>query len=417
MAKQDLLNQIRDLKAESNAKKAEVRALTSGSDLEKAKEIMAKIQELETEIDKLQEEYDLLENIEGLEDHEISEPEERSAETDPEPNEEEVKQPEQQEDPKNPKPSEEKEEDTNPKGDLNEMREITNGQKDEQVRSFEAFIRTKGAEKRDGMTTVDGAPLIPQNISTTPVQTPETVSDLRRLVNKVGVTTGAGAYPVMKGSQAKMVSVAELAKNPELAKPNFTNVDYKIETYRGYIPVSQELVEDSEYDVLGLVDRHIQRLALNTANEAIANEMKTFPAKTISDLDGLKGILNVSIDPAYNSKVVMSQSFFNEVDIMKDNTGRYLLQSDVTVQSGYKLFGREVVVLADDIIGSKVGDKVAFVGDIEAAVTFFDRKQATVRWVENDIHGQVLAGFLRMDAKKADESAGFYVTFKAPVAG
>lgn len=207
-----------------------------------------------------------------------------------------------------------------------------------------------------------------------------------------------------------MTSVAELAKNPELAKPEFTKVNYEITTYRGYIPVSQEALDDSDIDLGGLVAEHIQRQSLNTSNAAIAAKLQTATAKTVTTIDELKDIVNVAIDPAYAVKFIASQSFFNELDKMKDNDGRYLLQQDITVASGYKLLGREVVVMADDVIGTAAGNKVAFVGDPSLFVKFFDRQQASVRWVDNDVYGQLLAGFVRFDVEVADTAAGFYVT-------
>lgn len=278
--------------------------------------------------------------------------------------------------------------------------------------AIKGYVRSKG-EERAGFTTVEGGVLIPDGSITTPQEKPETVVDLRKVVNVVPVTTGAGTYPVLGANKDVMISVAELAKNPELAKPTFIPVDYKVETFRGYIPVSQEVIDDADYNVEGLIAKHIDRQSLNTSNAKIASVLKTFTAKAASNLDDLKSIVNVDLDPAYNTKFVLSQSLFNEVDKMKDNNGRYLLQQDVTVQSGYKLFGREVIVLADNVIGAKAGDMVGFIGDLDTGVTFFDRKQVTVKWTDNDVYGQLLAGFVRFDAKKADADSGFYVTFAA----
>ena len=96
---------------------------------------------------------------------------------------------------------------------------------------------------------------------------------------------------------------------------------------------------------------------------------------------------------------------------MKDNNGRYLLQDDITVESGKRLFGKEVVVLDDDMIGNADGELVGFVGDPKAFCTLFDRKRASVKWVDNDIYGQLLAGFVRFDVVATDTEAGYYVTF------
>lgn len=289
------------------------------------------------------------------------------------------------------------------------MEVILNDKKETYTRSINQFIRTKG-EKRDGLTTVGAEAVIPVDRITKPEKQPETVVDLRQHVGRVPVTTGTGSYPILRANKNKMISVAELAKNPALANPEFTKVNYEIATYRGYIPVSQEALDDSDIDLGGLVAEHIQRQSLNTSNAAIAAKLQTATAKTVTTIDDLKDIVNVAIDPAYNVKFIASQSFFNELDKMKDNDGRYLLQQDVTVASGYKLLGREVVVMSDNVIGTKAGDKVAFVGDPSLFAKFFDRQQASVRWVDNDVYGQLLAGFIRFDVEVADTAAGFYVT-------
>ena len=376
-------------------------ALDSG-DLETAKDLLAKIKEAkESKETDDQLKKDLADELKEL-DEETKATENQEAKP-----KEQQAQPEKQE-------STEPTSNTNPidkkdKEEKRSMEVILNDKKETYTRSINQFIRTKG-EKRDGLTTVGAEAVIPVDRITKPEKQPETVVDLRQHVGRVPVTTGTGSYPILRANKNKMISVAELAKNPALANPEFTKVNYEIETYRGYIPVSQESLDDSDIDLGGLVAESIQRQSLNTSNAEIAAKLQTATAKTVTDIDGLKDIVNVTIDPAYNVKFIASQSFFNELDKMKDNDGRYLLQQDVTVASGYKLLGREVVVMADDVIGKTAGDKVAFVGDPSLFVKYFDRQQASVRWVDNDVYGQLLAGFIRFDVEVADTAAGFYVT-------
>ena len=376
-------------------------ALDSG-DLETAKDLLAKIKEAkESKETDDQLKKDLADELKEL-DEETKATEIQEAKP-----KEQQAQPEKQE-------STEPTSNTNPidkkdKEEKRSMEVILNDKKETYTRSINQFIRTKG-EKRDGLTTVGAEAVIPVDRITKPEKQPETVVDLRQHVGRVPVTTGTGSYPILRANKNKMISVAELAKNPALANPEFTKVNYEIATYRGYIPVSQEALDDSDIDLGGLVAEHIQRQSLNTSNAAIAAKLQTATAKTVTTIDDLKDIVNVAIDPAYNVKFIASQSFFNELDKMKDNDGRYLLQQDVTVASGYKLLGREVVVMADDVIGKTAGDKVAFVGDPSLFAKFFDRQQASVRWVDNDVYGQLLAGFIRFDVEVADTAAGFYVT-------
>lgn len=283
--------------------------------------------------------------------------------------------------------------------------------------AINAYVRSKGAvQERAGFTSVEGGALIPEELLT-PQKAPEDVVDLSKLVNVAKVNSGAGKYPVIKKSGSKMNSVAELAANPELAKPTITEVPYDIETYRGFIPVSQEVIDDADYDVTGLIAEEIADQELNTKNAAIAAVLKTATAKAVTGLDGLKAVFNKDIKKVYNAKAVISSSLYNELDTLKDGNGRYLLQDDITVASGKRLFGREVVVLDDEVIGTTAGDLVGFIGDPKAFATLFDRKRASVKWVDNDVYGQLLAGFVRFDVEKTDADAGFYVTYTAEVAG
>jgi len=307
--------------------------------------------------------------------------------------------------------------------ELNEKQpEITNEKGDErnmtdklEVREgIKGYIRSKGAT-RAGFTSVEGGALIPEELLA-PQKALEEELNLAKFVNVVGVNSGSGKYPIIKKSNGKMIAVAELAANPELAKPTITEVLYDIETYRGYIPVSQESIDDADYDIVGMIAAEVSNQELNTKNAAIAASLKTATPTAATGFDGLKKIFNVDLKRVYTPKAILSSSLFNELDTTKDDNGRYLLQDDITVESGKKLFGKEVVVMDDDVIGTLPGDLVGFIGDPKAHTTLFDRKSATVKWVDNDVYGQLLAGFVRFDTAVADPEAGFFVTYTREVA-
>ena len=272
------------------------------------------------------------------------------------------------------------------------------------------YVRTKQIRQMEGFKVANGGVLVPEEILA-PYRKPEDVVDLTKLVRVTKVNRGSGKVPVIKKSGSEMVSVAELEQNPELAKPTITDVAYDIETYRGYIPVSQEVIDDADFDVTGLIAEEISDQELNTKNNAIVGVLKTATAKTVTGLDELKAVFNKDIKRVYNVKAVISASLYNVLDTMKDNNGRYLLQDDITLESGKRLFGKEVIVLDDDVIGVADGDLVGFIGDLEAFCMLFDRKSASVKWVDNDIYGQLLASYVRFDVKEIDEDAGYYITF------
>lgn len=280
----------------------------------------------------------------------------------------------------------------------------------EEARSaINAFVKSKGQVRESGFKEADAGILIPVEILA-PQEKPEDIVDLKNYVKNVSVNSASGKYPVIEKSGSKMNTVAELEKNPELAKPKITEINYSIATRRGYIPISQEAIDDADYDVTGLIRDEINDQSVNTRNTDIATVLKSATAKSVTGLDGLKDLVNKEIKKVYPVKFIISASLYAELDKLKDKNGRYLLQDSITSSSGKMLFGREVVVLDDDMIAGD-GELKGFVGDPKSFCTFFDRKQTSVEWVDNQIYGKLLAGIVRYDVKKTDTNAGFYITY------
>lgn len=280
----------------------------------------------------------------------------------------------------------------------------------EEARSaINAFVKSKGQVRESGFKEVDAGILIPVEILS-PQEKPEDVVDLKNYVKTVSVNSASGKYPVIAKSGSKMNTVAELEQNPELSKPKIENVDYSIETRRGYIPISQEAIDDASYDVTGVIRDEINDQSRNTRNADIATVLKSATAKSVTGIDGLKDLVNKEIKKVYPVKFIISASLYAELDKLKDKNGRYLLQDSIASASGKILSGKEVVVLDDDMIAG-AGELKGFVGDAKSFCTFFDRKQTSVEWVDSQIYGKLLAGVVRYDVKKTDADAGFYITY------
>nr|DAE25673.1 MAG TPA: major capsid protein [Siphoviridae sp. ctC6Q17] len=262
----------------------------------------------------------------------------------------------------------------------------------------------------DGVKKTDTTKVTSEELVTTPIREIKTTVDLKPFTTIYPAKKASGKYPILKKATSKMVSVAELEKNPALAKPEFEQVDWTVETYRGAIPVSQESVDDADVDLISIVAETVSQIKVNTTNAAIADVLKSFTAKTVANVDDIKKILNVDLDPAYDVAFVVSQSFYQILDTLKDKNGRYLLQDSITAVTGKVLLGKPVFVLSDEILGAS-GEAKAFVGDFKRGVLFADRKDLGLRWADNEIYGQYLQAVLRFGVKKVDAKAGYFVTF------
>lgn len=271
-----------------------------------------------------------------------------------------------------------------------------------------AYVRSIG-QKREGVKTTDVGAIIPKEVLQ-PQKEPERQNPLLNLIHVVNVSSGSGSYPVLKKSNRKMVEVGELEENPELGKTKITEVDYKIKTYRGELPLSREAIEDAQYDLIGIMQEDIQDQDEQTKLALVADILKTATVVNASGYDGLKDILNVKIKSVYNKVLVVTDSMFNALDKVKDKEGRYMLQPDITSPTGYSFSGKPIYPIADDLFGSE-GDMKYFIGDIHYFLTLFDRMELSVQWEDNHRFGKNLASYLRFDVKKTDADAGVFGTY------
>lgn len=279
--------------------------------------------------------------------------------------------------------------------------------KEEMTRGLAHYIKSQG-EIREGVKTDDVGVTIPEAISYIPEHEIKTVQDLSTLVQKTSVKNAAGKHPIVLRATAKFNTVEELKENPELAAPEFEEIDWKINTYRGAIPVSEEAIMDSADSLLQLISNNIQEQKINTLNEKIGTVLKSFAPKTVTGVNDLKALINVDLDPAYERQIICSQSFYQQLDTLVDGNGRYLLQDSIINTAGNKVLGMNVTVVRDDLLGEQ-GEANAFIGDVKRGVFFADRSDVSLSWNQHNIYGRYLMGAFRFDVQQADANAGFFV--------
>ncbi|MGT2829599.1 phage major capsid protein [Streptococcus hillyeri] len=281
-------------------------------------------------------------------------------------------------------------------------------QKMEKREAVVAYIRSMG-QKREGVKTTDVGAIIPEEVLN-PQKEPERQNPLLNLIRVVKVKTGSGSYPVIKKSKRKMIEVGELEENPELGKSKIEEVDFKIKTYRGELPISRESIDDAQYDLIGIMQDDVQDQDEQTQLALVADILKTATVVNASGYDGLKDILNVKIPSIYKKSLVVTDSMFNALDKVKDKEGRYMLQPDITSPTGYSFSGNTIYKVDDELLGSD-GEMKYFIGDVEYFLVLFNRMELSVQWEDNHRYGKNLASYLRFDVKKTDGDAGVFGTY------
>lgn len=271
-------------------------------------------------------------------------------------------------------------------------------------------------DQPDGLTSTIIAPTIPEQIIYNPANEVNSVVDLSSLITKTPVSTASGTSPILKRADYVFPTVEELAKNPDMAKPKFEDVNWKVSTHRGALAISNESIQDSAIDVSGMVLQQIGEARVNTYNQAISSILTAFSKADANNdnlVDAFKYLLNVALDPAYNPSIIASQTMYNALDTLKDKNGQYIFHQDVTGKSASTLLGVPVYKVGDNLLG-KAGEAHAFVGDLARSIFFADRQNITLSWQYNEAYGQYLAAALRFGTVAADVNAGFFLSADIP---
>lgn len=287
-------------------------------------------------------------------------------------------------------------------------KEIKNKQVTERS-NFKKFLK-RDLSITGGTTASDNSLAIPKDILQ-PIERPANTNSLISLANVISVSAPSGTVPIMSATDIVLATAAELAENPQIAKLQLTGVDYKLVTKRGYIPVSQEFIDDADADVNvdALIGDYATQIRDNTLVKDIAGVLKTASAATVTSFDEVKKAKN-ALFKYRNVSFVATKSAFDVFDTLKDNDGRYLLQDSISSPSGKQLLGSPVYVVEDTLLGAQEGDKVVFVGDVKAFTIVPLFKDLRAKWTDNDVYGQKLQLVIRDDAKAADSDAGKLLT-------
>lgn len=285
---------------------------------------------------------------------------------------------------------------------------ITKSETEKQaIRSFGEYVKSHGS-LRDNSLTVDyeGNILVPKAVMDA-YQQPNDDDKLSSVVNKVAVNEASGSLPIIKKGQARFTTKAELAKNPDLQKMEIDSVEYKLETYAGAIPISNEMLSD--YPKIGnIVASYMQTMRALTEQDNIGKILQMATPSIANDADGIKTAVNLGLSN-YSKMWILTESGYNFVDQLKDKQGRYLFNDSLTSPSGKSLSGYNVIVVPDKVLGNE-NEAHAFIGDPRAFVLEPYKDESFVRWMDNDIYGQKLAAYIRCDFKKADGDAGKFLT-------
>lgn len=256
----------------------------------------------------------------------------------------------------------------------------------EEVRSLNKWIHNKG-EYRDGLTEYDGGVKIPYELLNTAEDLSSNKFKLRNYVSTIPVNTGRGSMMVLDPT-ATAKNKDQLAKYPDMDS-DLHNVEFNIQTMGGRLAISNEMIEDSQSNLLPLLTRQIGTIENNTINKAIMDKVSSLPTDVIHSLDDLVGVLS-DIDPRFQQYIFCGQTAYGQLRTLKDTTGRYLLNDNNT------FMGLQVIVVPNYAMNDPHD---LFIGSLQDSTALFDRLETTLQYNQNSIFGTALCAIMRFDVE------------------
>lgn len=277
-----------------------------------------------------------------------------------------------------------------------------------EVRNFNAYLKGE-IEKRD-LTTVNGAPIIPQELLSEQYQ-PQASTGVLSLINTVSVDSNNVTLPVIKHATAGFTEVsAENADTASVDAPAIQEVNFDLKLYSGALPMSYQLAHSSK-SAQRVILQHITAMRDLTRLQKVGALLKTATPKAVTDIDGIKDVYNADSFVNYpdaNKSFIMTAELFAELDKAKDSTGAYILQPLATDATKRSIGGYSVEVVSSDVLGA---GKVAFFGDAKAFIVEAINENMIFTYQENRNLSTVAVGGVFFDTKVADSDAGVFITF------
>lgn len=207
--------------------------------------------------------------------------------------------------------------------------------------------------------------------------------------------------------------------------------DFTQITLKGYLAgalslISNKLINNSKFDIVNFV---VEQMS-DSISEFIENTLLNSSA----NVDGLKGVtqtittasataitadevikLKDSIKDVFQNNAIwiMSNATRTALRLLKDSTGRYLLNDDINSAFGTTLLGKDVYV-SDNMPEIAAGKNVIYYGDMSGLVTKFseDEDIQVLREKYATMHATGVVAWIEFDAKVADTQAIAKMTMK-----
>lgn len=254
------------------------------------------------------------------------------------------------------------------------------------VKAFADAVRSGFRSKDLNETTpADGGYTVPEDISTMVNTYKDERFSLADLISHETVNTKAGRRTYKQRAQhTGFAQVGEKGKIGKVTAPLFSVVEYTIKKFAGYMPVTNELLDDSDAAITNMMVDWLGEEEIATENAQILAKINAKEATPMKGIVDIKKAINVDLAAFADSvRIVTNSDGLQYLDTLEDHNGRPLLSPDpVKPMEMYLSVGVRripVTVVPNEVLPtSEAGAIPMIAGDLASYVKQFDRNQLTL---------------------------------------
>lgn len=259
-----------------------------------------------------------------------------------------------------------------------------------------AYFNVSGSPGQPGqIESIDskGGYLVPEEQMRTLQEFRQAYVALKDYVTVITTSSISGRWPTLPYQNLTFQNFAEMTDISE-ADINFGEATYSISDRGLIIPISNQIIEDADIDIMSVIGRMLAEGAVKAENTAIVDKLNalattttpgdnpttTLTATTVSSHKTFNKALFKDLDAIYypQAKIFTNQDGFLYLSNLDDGNQRPLFQPDVVLPDTYRYRGKEIVVIPNGTLPNlTIGSSnyaPFFVGDMKAFLTFFERQ-------------------------------------------
>ncbi len=302
---------------------------------------------------------------------------------------------------------------------------------DEERNAYFNVSGSPGSPAQIESTPSKGGYLVPQEQFATLQEFRKDFVALKEEVSVVNTNATSGIWATYSPQDLEFQNFVEMTPIAE-TDVAFGQATFVIKDKGLIIPISNQLVDDANIDIIGFIGRQLSEASIKTENTGILTELNKFvngdtdlnvtAATTITNHKALNTALFQTLDGTYlqAAKIITNQDGFLWLSNLDDGQNRPLLVPDVTAPNTYRYRGKEIIVVPNSTLPSSTASSKNYapfyVGDMRSAITFFERQGmelAASREKYFDLNAIALRAIIRFGVVVTDKNA--VVALKAEV--